>query len=73
MECPSPNDGALFHFTKFENLMKILETMSLRTSSLSKMNDLNEANIDELDWGDEFLRMIEAERYIKEKCSVICL
>lgn len=72
MECPSPNDGALFHFTKFENLMKILETMSLRTSSLSKMNDLNEANIDELDWGDEFLRMIEAETYIKEKCSVIC-
>lgn len=72
LECPSPNDGALFHFTKFESLLKILETMTLRSSSLSKMNDLNEANIDDLDWEDEFLRMIEVEKYIKEKCSVIC-
>ena len=70
-ECPSPNDGALFHYTKFESFLKILETMTLRSSPLCKMNDLNEATIDSLDWNTDFLMMVKAQRYVKEECSVI--
>lgn len=71
-EMPSPNDGLLFHYTKFESFLKIIETMQLKSSPLCKMNDLNEAGIDSLDWSGDFLKMIEAEKYVKEKCSVIC-
>ena len=71
-ETPSIDDGALFHYTTFESFLTIIDTMTLRSSPLCRMNDLNEANINELDWGDEFLKMIDAEQYIKEKCSVIC-
>lgn len=67
----SPDDGSLYHYTKFESLLGIFDTMTLRSSPLYKMNDLNEANIDELDWGNEFLKMIDAERYVKKECSVI--
>lgn len=70
-ELPSPDDGAMFHYTKFERFLKILETMTLRSSPLSKMNDLNEANIDSLDWNTDFLMMVKAYRYVKEQCSVI--
>ena len=70
-ETPSPDDGALFHYTKFESILKILETMTLRSSSLCKMNDLNEANIESLDWSQDFLLMIKVEKYIKEQCSII--
>lgn len=70
-EMPSPNDGALFHYTKFESFLKIVETMTLRSSPLHKMNDLNEINIDSLDWNSQFLLMFDAEKYVKEQCSVI--
>ena len=70
-EVLSLNDGALFHYTKFESFLEIIESMTLRTSPLCRMNDLNEANIDDLDWGSGFLKMIEAERYVKERCSII--
>lgn len=70
-EVPSPNDGALFHYTKFESFLKIIETMTLRSSALCKMNDLNEANLDSLDWNADFMMMIKAEKYVKEQCSVI--
>lgn len=70
-EIPSTDDGALFHYTKFESFLKIIESMTLRSSPLYKMNDLNEANINSLDWNKDFLLMIEAEKYVKERCSVI--
>lgn len=70
-ELPSQNDGALFHYTKFENFLKIIETMTLRSSPLCKMNDLNEANIHSLDWNTDFLMMYNAQEYVKENCSVI--
>lgn len=54
-ELPSPNDGAMFHYTKFESFLKILETMTLRSSCRGEMNDLNEANIDSLDWNTDYL------------------
>ena len=67
----STGDGSLFHYTKFDSFIKIIETMTLRSSPIKKLNDLNEANIDNLDWGGEFLSMMDARRYVKEKCSVI--
>lgn len=70
-EIPSPGDGALFHYTEFESFLKIIETMTLRSSPLYKMNDLNEANIYSLDWNSDFLMMTKAEKYLKEQCSVI--
>ncbi len=70
-ECQSPDDGALFHYTKLESFLKIIETMTLRSSPLCKMNDMNEANIDNLDWTTDFLMMFKAEKYVKEQCSVI--
>ena len=71
-ELQSPVDGALFHYTKLESFMKIIETMTLRSSPLCKMNDLNEASIDSLAWNTDFLMMIQAQKYIKELCSIIC-
>lgn len=70
-ELQSPNDGALFHYTKLESFLKIIGTMTLRSSPLCKMNDLNEANIDSLDWNTDFLMMIQAQKYVKEQCSII--
>lgn len=64
-------NGALFHYTKFESFLKIIKTMTIRSSSLSMMNDLNEANIDSLDWNADFMMMCKAEEYVKEKCSII--
>lgn len=71
-EMQSPKDGALFHYTKFESFLKIVETMTLRSTPLCKMNDLNEANLDSLDWNADFMMMFKAEKYVKENCSVIC-
>ena len=68
---PTVDDGALFHYTTFDSFIKILETMTLRSSSLSRMNDLNEACLAFVDWSNEFLFYKKAEQYIKEECSVI--
>ena len=68
---PSPDDGALYHYTKFDAFLKILEAMSLRTSSLRNLNDLNEANIDSLDWNNDFLMMYKAHDYVKDQFSII--
>ena len=71
-EMQSPDDGALFHYTKLDSFLKIVETMTLRSSPLCKMNDLNEANLNSLDWNADFMMMFTAEKYVKEQCSVIC-
>ena len=68
---PEVGDGFLFHFTKFESFLKILETMTLRSSPLCKMNDLNEADLSGIDWSKEFLVMYNAQKYIRTQCSVI--
>ena len=70
-EMQSLNDGVLFHYTKLDNFLKIIETMTLRSSPLCKMNDLNEANLNSLDWNADFMMMFKAEKYVKEQCSVI--
>ena len=68
---PTPDDGALYHYTRFENLLKILDSMTLRTSSLRNLNDLNEACIDGLDWNSDFALMYEVHDYIKDQFSII--
>ena len=68
---PEVGDGALFHYTKFESFLKILDGMTLRSSPLCKMNDLNEADLSELDWNSDFLMMCNAQDYVRTKCSVI--
>ena len=71
-EVPTPDDGALFHFTKIKRFLDIIDTMTLRSSPLCGMNDLNEANMDNLDWvALDFMMMYNAQKYIKEQCSVI--
>lgn len=69
---PSKDDGALFHFTKFDKLLAILESMTLRSAPLARMNDLNEARVNDLDWGGDADKMLEVEHYIQNKCSIIC-
>ena len=68
---PEVGDGALFHYTGFDSFIKILESMTLRSSPLCNMNDLNEADLSGLDWNDDFLRMHQAQNYVRTKCSVI--
>lgn len=70
-ELPSPSDGALFHYTKFDSFLTIIDTMTLRSSPLYKMNDLNETNINSLDWINDFNLYNKANKYIKDSCSVI--
>ena len=71
-ELPHRGDGALFHYTKFENLQKILTCLDLKSSSFSNLNDMNEACIHNMDMNKNFMVMKNAERYIKEKCHIIC-
>lgn len=68
---PTVDDGALFHYTTFDSFIKILETMTLRSSPLSRMNDLNEACLACVDWSKKIRFYLNAETYIREECSVI--
>ena len=67
----SQNDGLLFHYTSFDNFMKIIQSMTLHSTPLCRMNDLNEANLDGIQW-DNIMMPLNAERYVKDECSVIC-
>lgn len=71
-ELPEVDDGALFHYTKFDSFIEIIKSMTLKSSPLSKMNDLNEASIEFIDRNKNFLFHLKAEKYIKNDCSVIC-
>ena len=43
VKCPPDyDDGLLYHFTNGEALFKILESMTLKLSSMSSVDDLNE-------------------------------
>ena len=70
-QVPEVGDGTLYHYTKFDSFLKILDSMTLRSSPLSKMNDLNEADLSGIDWSKEFLVMYNAQKYIRTQCSVI--
>lgn len=70
-ELPYRGDGALFHFTKFESFLKILEDMTLLPSSFGNLNDMNEGNVNNMNMNNNFLVMYNAEKYIKERCRIL--
>lgn len=53
-ELPFRGDGALFHFTSWENFQLIINDLSLLPSSFGNLNDLNEANINNMNMNDNF-------------------
>lgn len=70
-ELPHRGDGALFHFTKFESFLKILEDMTLLPSSFGNLNDMNEGNVNNMNMNNNFLVMYNAEKYIKDRCHIL--
>lgn len=70
-ELPHRGDGALFHFTKFESFLKILEDMTLLPSPFGNLNDMNEGNVNNMNMNNNFLVMYNAEKYIKESCRIL--
>ena len=71
-ELPFRGDGALFHFTSWENFKSIMCDLSLLPSSFGNLNDLNEANVNNMSMNENFMVMYDAERYIKERCRLLC-
>lgn len=71
-ELPCKGDGALFHYTKMESFLKILDDMTLLPSSFGKLNDMNEGNVHNMNMNKNFMVMYNAEKYIKEKCHLLC-
>ena len=71
-EIPRRGDGALFHYTRLEKLLEILKDLSLQPSSFEKLNDLNEGKVSNINMDENFLVMYGAEKYINEKCHILC-
>lgn len=71
-ELPHKGDGALFHYTKMDSFLKILEDLTLLPSSFGKLNDMNEGNVHNMNMNKNFMVMYKAEKYIKEKCHLLC-
>lgn len=70
-ELPYRGDGALFHFTKFESFLKILEDMTLLPSSFGNLNDMNEGNVNNMNLNNNFTLMYNAKKYIKDRCHIL--
>ena len=49
-----------------------MSDLSLLPSSFGNLNDLNEANINNMNMNENFMVMYDAERYIKERCRLLC-
>lgn len=71
-ELPQRGDGALFHFTKWENLKYIMNDLTLLPSSFGKLNDMNEGNVHNMNMNKNFMVMYNAEKYINEQCRLLC-
>ena len=70
-ELPERGDGALYHYTKFESFLKILEDLTLLPSSFGQLNDMNEGNVSNMNMNENFMVMYNAEKYIKEQCHIL--
>lgn len=70
-ELPQKGDGTLFHYTKFDSFLKIIQDMTLLPSSFGNLNDLNEGNVSNMNMDKNFLVMYNAEKYINEKCHIL--
>lgn len=71
-ELPHRGDGALFHYTRFEKFLEILNNLSLRPSSFGGLNDMNEGNVNNMNMNENFMVMYDAEKCINERCRLLC-
>jgi hypothetical protein len=71
LEFPHRGDGALFHFTKYESFLTILEDLTLLPSSFKKLNDMNEGNVSNMNMNENFMVMYNAEKFINEHCHIL--
>lgn len=67
---PSINDGFLYHFTSAASLLKIVENMTLKLSSFTLLNDLNEEELSCESSGG--MDAINIRNFIREHCRLIC-
>ena len=65
------NKNYLFHYTNPESFFKIIDTMTLKMSEFSKSDDLNEANLANVDRISDVRVQSYLEHFIKEKCSYL--
>ena len=71
-ELPHRGDGALFHYTRFERCLEILDNLTLRPSSFGGLNDMNEGNVNNMNMNENFIVMYDAEKFINERCRLLC-
>jgi len=61
----------IYHYTNVDSFFHILNSMSLKISDFAKSDDLNEANIANVDRIGDVQTLISLEKYIKERCSYL--
>ena len=61
----------IYHYTNVDSFFHILNSMSLKVSDFAKSDDLNEANVANIDRIGNARTLISLEKYIKEKCSYL--
>lgn len=71
-ELPHRGDGVLFHYTRFERCLEILDNLTLRPSSFGGLNDMNEGNVNNMNMNENFMVMYDAEKFINERCRLLC-
>jgi len=71
-ELPFRGDGTLFHYTKFDKLLDILDSLTVRPSQFGTLNDMNEGNINNLNMNENFSVMYEVKEYINDRCKLLC-
>ncbi|MEI6554871.1 MAG: DUF2971 domain-containing protein [Paludibacter sp.] len=63
------DNNLLYHFTTADSLLKILSNMTLKLSTFTNLNDLNESDIN-CDWSNTS-NHIWIKRHIQEHCKLI--
>ena len=61
----------IYHYTSADSFFSILNSMSLKVSDFAKSDDLNEANVANIDRIGDARTLISMEKYIKDRCSYI--
>ena len=68
------NEGCkrlVYHYTNVDSFFSIINSMSLKVSLFNKSDDLNEANIANVDRISDIRTRISLEKYIKDRCSYL--
>lgn len=61
----------IYHYTSSESFFSILSSMSLKISDFEKSDDLNEANMANIDRISDVRTQLDLESFIKERCSYL--